>query len=133
MDFGEAPAVTLAAVVTVAVVAYVAYAGVAVGPPAAKSTSAQRTSSTCSGCPPGGDCVVPYSYTFAIQISYQGAWNLTHRGTTDVGEPTERAVTGSRTGTGNFSLPVTLSGLNNQELTLAPPPASWTAPTPPSA
>jgi hypothetical protein len=74
--------------------------------------------SSCSGNPPGGNCVAPYSNTFTISVNYTGPWRLHYSGQTNVGEANPFNVTGTRTGTGNFSEPVTLSGLNNRMLTI---------------
>jgi hypothetical protein len=73
---------------------------------------------TCSGYPPGGNCVVPYSYSFTISVNYAGPWRLTYTGQTNAGESNPTNVTGTRTGTGNISASVTLGGLNNRMLTL---------------
>lgn len=74
---------------------------------------------TCSGYPPGGNCLATYSYTFTLSVNYSGPWKLSYRGYNSVGvrsNPTN--VSGSYTGTGFYSRNVTLSGLNNSGLTL---------------
>ena len=75
-------------------------------------------SGTCSGYPPGGDCVALYSHTFTISVNYTGPWRLTYSGETNVGESNPSNVTGTNTGTGYHSASVTLSGLNDKMLTI---------------
>jgi len=72
----------------------------------------------CSGYPPGGNCVAPYSYTFTISLNYTGSWRLTYSGQTNAGESNPSNVTGTSSGTGYLSVPIALSGLNNRMLTL---------------
>ena len=74
--------------------------------------------SSCSGYPPGGNCVAPYSNTFTISVNYTGQWSLNYSGLTNVGEANPYNVTGTHTGTGYFTVPVTLSGLNSRMLTV---------------
>lgn len=74
--------------------------------------------SSCSGYPPGGNCVAPYSYTFTIAVNYTGRWSLNYTGQTNVGEANPYNVTGTHTGTGAFTVPATLSGLNTRMLTI---------------
>jgi hypothetical protein len=74
--------------------------------------------SSCSGYPPGGDCVAPYSYTFTIVVNYTGRWSLNFTGQTNVGEANPTNVTGTHIGTGYFTVPATLSGLNTRMLTI---------------
>jgi len=73
---------------------------------------------SCSGYPPGGNCVAPYSYTFTIAVNYTGRWSLNYTGQTNVGEANAYNVTGTHTGTGAFTVPATLSGLNTRMLTI---------------
>jgi len=75
-------------------------------------------SAACSGYPPGGNCVAPYSSTFTISVNYTGPWKLTYSGQTNVGESNPSNVTSTSTGMGYVSVPVTLAGLNNRMLTL---------------
>ena len=84
------------------------------------TTAIAQTSSTstCSGYPPGGDCIAPYSYTFTISVNYNGPWKMSYHGETNVGEANETMITGNRTGNGFYSTPVTLAGLNDEWLTL---------------
>lgn len=72
----------------------------------------------CSGYPPGGNCIAPYSNTFTISLSYAGPWKLNYTGQTNVGESNPYNMTGTRTGSGNYSVSVTLSGLDSRMLTL---------------
>ena len=72
--------------------------------------------SSCSGYPPGGNCVEPYSYSFAISVNYTGQWKLNYSGQTNVGESNPYNVTGTHTGSGDSTFSVTLSGLNNRML-----------------
>jgi len=74
--------------------------------------------SSCSGYPPGGNCIAPYSNTFTISVNYTGQWSLNYSGLTNVGEANSYNVTGTHTGTGYFTIPVTLSGLNSRMLTV---------------
>lgn len=75
-------------------------------------------SGTCSGYPPGGNCVAPYSYSFPISVNYTGPWRLTYTGQTNVGESNPTNVTEARTGSGYYQVQVTLAGLNNRMLTI---------------
>jgi len=82
------------------------------------SNSTTHTTWTCSGYPPGGNCIAPYNYTFTVSVNYTGPWRLTYNGQTDVGEANAHYIMGNLTGTGYYSVPVMLSGLNNGFLTL---------------
>jgi hypothetical protein len=73
---------------------------------------------SCSGYPPGGNCVAPYTYTFTIAVNYTGRWSLNYTGQTNVGEANPYNVTATHTGTGAFTVPATLSGLNTRMLTI---------------
>jgi len=68
------------------------------------------------GYPPGGDCPGNYSSAFTISVNYTGSWRLTYQGYANGGGPTN--VNGNLTGSGLYSLLVTLSGPNNNGLTL---------------
>jgi hypothetical protein len=72
----------------------------------------------CSGYPPGGDCPGNYSSTFTISVNYTGPWRLTYQGYASGGESNPTNVKGNLTGTGPYSRPVTLSGPDNNGLTL---------------
>jgi hypothetical protein len=96
--------VAVVAVILIAVVGAIAYV--------------QFGSSKCSGYPPTGNCIAPYSYTFKVSVNYTGSWRLNYSGQTDVGESNAYNITGTYTGRGNFSVPVTLSGLNSRMLTV---------------
>jgi len=74
--------------------------------------------SGCSGYPPGGNYVAPYSYTFTIAVNYTGRWSLNYTGQTNVGEADPYNVTGTDAGTGYFTVPITLSGSNTRMLTI---------------
>jgi len=74
-----------------------------------QTSSTTSTSSSCTGYPPGGDCLATYSYTFTISVNYTGPWKLTYQG---------NHVSGNDTGSGFFSKAVTLSDLNTNWLTL---------------
>ena len=74
-------------------------------------------SAACPGHPLGENCVAPYSYTFTISLNYSGPWRLTYSGQTNVGESNPSNVTSTSSGTGYFSVLVTLSGSNNRMLT----------------
>jgi hypothetical protein len=80
--------------------------------------STSSTSSTCSGYPPGGDCIADYSYTFTVSVNYSGSWKLTYQGYNSLGKYNPTGVSGSYNGTGFYSVPITLTGLNNGGLTL---------------
>jgi len=85
------------------------------------ASSSQTTSSSttsCSGNPPGGDCISAYSYTFTLSVNYSGPWKLTYQGYNSLGEFNPTDVSGSYNGTGFFSIPMTVSGLDNNGLTL---------------
>jgi len=90
--------------------------------PSSHATTTQTTSSsssTCSGYPPGGDCLANYSYVFTISVNYSGSWKLTYQGYSCLGcKSNPLNVSGSRTGSGFFSTTVTLSGPNTTGLTL---------------
>ena len=73
------------------------------------TSSTTSTSSSCTGYPPGGDCLAIYSYTFTISVNYTGPWKLTYQG---------NHVSGNDTGSGFFSKGVTLSDVNTNWLTL---------------
>lgn len=75
-------------------------------------------SSSCSGYPPGGDCISTYSYTFTLSLNYSGPWKLSYQGYNSMGKSNPTGVSGSYSGTGPYSIPVTLSGLDNNGLTL---------------
>jgi hypothetical protein len=77
-----------------------------------------RSPNSCSGFPPGGDCVARYSYTFTLSVNYSGPWKLTYQGYNSLAKSNPTDVGGSFNGTGTFSKSITLSGLNNQGLTL---------------
>jgi len=76
------------------------------------------TSTSCSGYPPGGDCIALYSYTFAIFVNYTGRWMVNYTGYNSGGLPAPILVNGTYTGVGPYSKSVTLTGYNNQFLTL---------------
>jgi hypothetical protein len=82
------------------------------------TSSSNLTSSTCSGYPPGGDCFTNYSYTFTVSLNYSGSWKLTYQGYNSLGEYNPTGVSGSYNGTGSYSIPITVSGLSNQGLSL---------------
>jgi hypothetical protein len=73
------------------------------------SSTSSAVTTTCSGYPPGGDCVATYNYTFTVSVNYTGPWKLTYQGNN---------VSGNDTGSGFFSKDVTLSGLDTNMLTL---------------
>lgn len=79
------------------------------------STTSSTVSSSCSGYPPGGNCITTYNYTFTLSVNYSGPWKLTYQGYNSLGESN---VSGSYDGTGFNSRAITLSGLNNSFLTL---------------
>jgi len=72
----------------------------------------------CTGYPPGGDCSGNYSYTFTISVNYTGSWRLTYQGYDSMGESNPTNANGNLTGTGLHSQSVTLSGPNDNSLTL---------------
>ncbi len=72
----------------------------------------------CSGYPPGGNCPGNYNYTFTISVNYTGPWKLTYQGYMSMGESNPSGVSGTLSGSGSYSLPVTLFGPNNNGLTL---------------
>ena len=76
------------------------------------------TSSSCSGYPPGGNCIAPYSYTFTLSVNYSGPWKLAYQGYNSLDKSNPTNVSGSYQGTGFYSKAITLSGLNNNGLTL---------------
>jgi hypothetical protein len=76
------------------------------------------TSSSCSGYPPGGNCLATYSYTFTISVNYGGLWMLTYQGYNSLGKSNPVNINGSYSGSGFYSKNVTLSGMNNSGLTL---------------
>jgi hypothetical protein len=76
------------------------------------------TFSSCTGYPPGGNCLATYSYTFTISVNYSGPWMLTYQGYNSLGKYNPLNVSGNFTGSGFYSKDVTLSGLNNSGLTL---------------
>jgi|SRR5271157_957307 len=84
------------------------------------SSSSESTTyyrySTCSGYPPGGDCLGVYNYTFTIYVNYTGSWRLTYNGTNNVGESDAYSFNKTLSGAGNFAVSVPLSGMNNQGL-----------------
>jgi hypothetical protein len=81
-------------------------------------TTTSTTSSSCSGYPPGGDCLATYSYTFTLSINYTGPWKLSYEGYNSLGESNPINVSGNDTGSGFYSKAVTLSGSNDNGLTL---------------
>jgi hypothetical protein len=87
-------------------------------PPIITTQMSSSSSSTCSGYPPGGNCLAIYSYTFTLSVNYTGPWKVTYQGYNSLGKSNPINVSGSRSGTGYFSIPITLSGLNNNGLTL---------------
>jgi hypothetical protein len=90
-------------------------------PPATQSQTTSTTiSSSCSGYPPGGDCLATYNYTFTISVNYSGSWKLNYQGYNCMVscESNPLNVSGNYTGSGFYSKAVTLSGLNNNGLTL---------------
>lgn len=77
----------------------------------------------CSGYPPGGNCPGTYSYNFTITVNYTGPWSLEYYGYHTAGYVFQEGAPGnylggSRNGTGSASIGVTLSGPNNNGLTL---------------
>lgn len=88
-----------------------------VAPPVVPPSSTS-TSTTCSGYPPGGDCISTYSYNFTITVNYTGPWKVTYQGYNSLGRLNALDVSGSYNGTGFYSRAVTLSGLDDNGLTL---------------
>jgi hypothetical protein len=76
------------------------------------------TSTSCSGSPPGGNCVALYSYTFPIFVNYSGRWMVNYTGYSGSGPSAPVLVNGSYAGFGPYTKSVTLTGYNNQFLTL---------------
>jgi len=81
-------------------------------------TSSTTSSSSCSGYPPGGDCLATYSYTFTLSVNYSGPWKLNYQGYNSLGKSNPLPISGNYTGSGFYSKNVTLSGLNDNGLTL---------------
>jgi hypothetical protein len=80
---------------------------------------------SCSGYPPGGNCPGEYSYTFNVSVSYPGQWSTEYYGYHSVGNPNGGAFSSSGsythvnfTATGDSLYPVTLTGPNDNGLTL---------------
>lgn len=53
-----------------------------------------------------------------MSVNYTGPWKLTYQGYNSLGKSNPTNVTGSYSGTGFYSVPITLRGLNNNGLTL---------------
>jgi hypothetical protein len=85
---------------------------------ASSSQTTSSSTSSCSGSPPTGDCISAYSYTFTLSVNYTGPWKLAYEGCSGMGTCSLTPVMGSLNGTGFFSTPVTVSGLDNNGLTL---------------
>ena len=81
-------------------------------------TSTTTVTTTCSGYPPGGNCITTYSYTFTVTVNYTGPWKLSYQGYNSLGRANPTNVSGSYSGTGINSTTIALSGLNNNGLTL---------------
>jgi hypothetical protein len=84
----------------------------------ATPSTSSVASSSCSGSPPDGNCIATYSYTFTLSVNYSGPWTLTYQGYNSLGKSNPTNVSGSYNGTGFYSKPITLSGLDNNGLTL---------------
>ena len=104
-------------VAVVAVAALVAVWGCALSFELGVPAQAQFPGS-CTGNPSEGSCLSTYSHSFAVAVNYTGSWTLNFTGQTDVGESTAHAVNGTRSGSGVYSVVVTLSRLNDRTLTL---------------
>ncbi|HXW94802.1 MAG TPA: hypothetical protein VEJ19_03765 [Nitrososphaerales archaeon] len=81
-------------------------------------TVTKTVTTTCSGYPPGGDCITPYSYTFALSVNYTGSWKVAYQGYNSLGRSNPTNVSGGYSGTGSNSTMITLIGLSNNGLTL---------------
>jgi hypothetical protein len=82
-------------------------------------SNASASSSSCSGYPPGGDCLANYSYTFTVSVNYSGPWKLTYQGYSCIAcSSNSLNVGGNITGNGLYSKSVILTGPNNNGLTL---------------
>jgi hypothetical protein len=51
-------------------------------------------------------------------VNYTGPWKLTYQGYNSLGKSNPTDVSGSYNGTGFYSMPITLSGLSDNGLTL---------------
>jgi hypothetical protein len=84
----------------------------------------QTGQASCSGYPPGGNCLGNYSYTFAVSVNYAGSWRATYYGYHSTGAPSGSFDSGGNytggvfAGTGSGTQEITLSGPNTNGLTL---------------
>ena len=81
-------------------------------------TVTKTVTTTCSGYPPGGDCITPYNYTFTLSVNYTGPWKVSYQGYNSLGRSNPTNVSGNYSGAGFNSMTITLRGLSNNGLTL---------------
>src|ERR1700733_3087207 len=111
MTIPQRPAIGIAAIAVIAVAIILTGAIGAISLMMSRSSASTSsnvlqavTSSSCSGYPPGGDCLATYNYTFAISVNYTGPWKLSYQGYDSMGTPSNPTnVGGNDTGTGFFS------------------------------
>ena len=106
----------VAAIIVISVAVFVVSQASPVGP--TTHSPNPGSSSSCSGYPPNGDCLAIYSYAFTVSVNYTGHWELTYQGYNSLSRSNPTNVTGSYSGTGFYSVPITVKGLNNNGLTL---------------
>ena len=101
-------------VATLLIVALVAGAGAGYYVGSSNGSNTKTVTTTCSGYPPAGDCITPYSTTFNLRVNYTGPWKVTYQGYNSGG----RNISGGYSGAGFNSTMITLTGLSNGFLTL---------------
>ena len=101
-------------VVALLIVAIVAGGGVGYHVSSSNGTITKIVTTTCSGYPPAGDCITPFSYSFNLRVNYTGPWKVEYQGYNSGG----RNITGSYGGAGFNSTIITLTGLSSGFLTL---------------
>jgi hypothetical protein len=79
---------------------------------------ASPQTSTCSGFPPGGNCITTYSYAFIVSVNYTGPWKLAYQGYNSLGKSNPTDARGNYSGAGFNSTTIVLGGLDNNGLTL---------------
>jgi hypothetical protein len=79
------------------------------------------SAATCAGSPQGGgsNAAGPtWNVNLPITVNYTGPWTLTYQGYDSLGRSNPTNTSGSCSGTGFYSLPVSVSGPTSDSLTL---------------
>ena len=84
------------------------------------TTSTASTTASCTGSAQGssGASSGTWSYTFYPTVNYTGPWTLTYQGYASLGQSNPTDTKGNCSGTGFFSIPVTVTGPNTDALSV---------------